>query len=350
MTAPDPVMTSGGGQGTAAGHHPGLAAGRLIRLMTEAIGRCQLDLAGHTVLTEGASGPYVVTPVLAALAGARVYAVAATTSYATDKELQATTAELGRLAGVADRLHMVGEKSAQVIGAADIVTNSGQVRPIDAAMVAQMKPSAVVTLMYESWEYRPADVDLGACRARGIRVAGVNEDHPAVDFFAFLGPMAIKQLHDAGISVYRSRIVLLCDNSFGPFIAKSLQNCGAEVVAAPRLTPTVLSPPCDAVLLALRPASEAVVTAEDAKILGERAPGTVLVQYWGDVDRASLAAAGVPVWPPESPRAGHMAVLPSAIGPEPVVRLQSAGLKVGELLARGLEHATPQERTFVQPL
>jgi predicted Fe-Mo cluster-binding NifX family protein len=344
------VIASGGGHDTAADHHPGLAAGRLVRLMTEAISRCQLDLAGHTVLTEAASGAYVVTPVLAALAGAQVYAVAATTSYATDRELRATTAELGRLAGVADRLHLVCEKSAQVIAAADIVTNSGQVRPIDAPMIALMKPSAVVTLMYESWEFRSTDVDLNACRARGIRIAGVNEDHPAVDFFAFLGPMAIKQLHDAGISVYRSRIVLLCDNSFGPFIAKSLQNCGAEVVAARRLTRAVLSPPCDAVLLALRPASGAVLTAEDAKILGERAPGTVLVQYWGDVDRASLAAEGVPVWPPEPPRAGHMAVLPSAIGPEPVVRLQSAGLKVGEILARGLDQATPQERMFVQPL
>jgi len=350
MTAPDRVMPPGGREGVASDHQPGLAPGRLIRLMTEAIGRCQLDLAGRTVLAEAASGAYVVTPVLAALAGARVYALAAPTAYATGQELQAATAELAGLAGVADRVHLVREKSAEVIGAADIVTNSGQVRPIDAAMTAQMKPSAVVTLMYESWEYRRSDVDLDACRARGIRVAGVNEDHPAVDFFAFLGPMAIKQLQDAGISVYRSRIVLLCDNSFGPFIAKSLRNCGADVVEERRLTPAALSPACDAVLLALRPISGAVLTAEDARVLGERAPGTVLVQYWGDVDRASLAAAWVPVWPPESPRAGHMAVLPSAIGPEPVVRLQSGGLKVGELMARGLEHVTPQERTFVQPL
>jgi hypothetical protein len=330
--------------------HPGLAAGRLIRLMTEAIGRCRLDLAGRTVLTEAASGAYVITPVLAALAGAQVYAVAATTAYATDQELRTATAELARAAGVTDRLHLVGEKNAQVIGAADIVTNSGQVRPIDAAMVALMKPSAVISLMYESWEFRSADVDLEACRARGVRVAGVNEDHPAVDFFAFLGAMAIKQLHDAGVSVYRSRIVVLCDNSFEPFITKALRNCGAEVVTARRLTEEVLSQPFDAVLLALQPASAAVLTAQDAKLLGARSPGTVLVQYWGDADRAALAAAAVPVWPPRAPRPGHMAVLPSAIGPEPVVRLQSAGLKVGELLARGLEQATPQERAFVQPL
>ena len=47
---------------------PGLDPRRLIRLMSAAIGRCGLDLSGLTVLTEAASGAYVVTPVLAAMA------------------------------------------------------------------------------------------------------------------------------------------------------------------------------------------------------------------------------------------------------------------------------------------
>jgi hypothetical protein len=74
------------------------------------------------------------------------------------------------------------------------------------------------------------------------------------------------------------------------------------------------------------------------------------VQYWGDADREALAAAGVPVWPPRPPRAGNMGVLPSAVGPEPIVRLQSGGLKVGEVLARGLADASPNDLAFVQML
>jgi len=58
----------------------------------------------------------------------------------------------------------------------------------------------------------------------------------------------------------------------------------------------------------------------------------------------------VPVWPPDEPAKGHMAVLPSAIGPEPIVRLQAGGLKVGEVLARGLTNATQDELAFVQYL
>jgi hypothetical protein len=329
---------------------PGLNARRLVRLMTAAIERNELSLEGRTVLTEAATGAYIVTPVLAAMAGADVYALAAATAYAASAELRDATLELAELAGVCDRIRIVGEKSAGVVGEADIVTNSGQVRPIDAAMVARMKPFSVVPLMYESWEFRCSDVDLEACRARNIAVAGTNERHQAVDVFSFLGPMAVKQLHDAGIAVYGSRVVLLCDNAFAPFITEGLRNVGAEVSEARRLSRDVLDEHCDAVLLARQPGAGRDLSTAEVRVLSELAPGAVLVQYWGDADRSALAAAGVPTWPEHPPRVGHMGVLPSAVGPEPVIRLQAGGLKVGQLLACGLDRASATDRALVQLL
>jgi hypothetical protein len=327
---------------------PGLDPRRLVRLMSAAIDRCRLDLAGRTVLTEAASGAYVVTPVLAAMAGAHVCALAAGTSYASSDAIRKVTTEVAELAGVTGRLEFAFRKEARYIRAADIVTNSGQVRPIDAKMVAQMKPGSVVPLMYESWEFRPSDVDLDACRDRGIIVAGTNEEHPDVDVFAYLGQLAIKQLHDVGIAIRGSRIVVLCDNSFGLHISRDLRKLDAEVSDVRRLTPDALAPYCDAVLLALQPGKDRALTTVEAELLRESAPGAVVVQYWGDVDRAALAAAGVPVWPEEEPHAGHMGVLPSAIGPEAVIRLQAGGLKVGELLARGIAEASPEELALLQ--
>jgi hypothetical protein len=249
-----------------------------------------------------------------------------------------------------DRIQLVYRKDHAIVGAADIITNSGQVRPINAEMVAHMKPSSVVPLMYESWEYRHTDIDLQACRARNIMVAGTNERHPDVDVFSFLGQMAIMQLHDAGIAVRGSHILLLCDNSFAPFIAHDLKNAGADITEARQLTADAISPQCDAVILAMQPRGAPVFTAEDAELLSQKAPGAVLIQYWGDADRAALAASGVPVWPTEAPGAGHMAILPSAVGPEPIVRLQAGGLKVGQILARGLDGASPEDVAFIQVL
>jgi hypothetical protein len=329
---------------------PGLNPRRVIGLMKSAIERLDLDLSGHTILTEAATGAYAVTPVLAALAGANVFALANTTRYSSADEIRQATRSLAHAAGVGDRIKLVYEKNPDLLGKVDVVTNSGQVRPIDDTIISSFKPTCVVPLMYEAWEYRSSDVDLRACHSKKIHVAGTNERHPAVDVFSFLGPLAVRELHDAGIAVHGSHILSLCDNDFAPFIEVGLKGCGARVSQARKLTESALAAPCDAVLVALKPGRDPVLTAADAQLLAWHAPGAVVVQYWGDVDRRALVDAGIPLWPPEPPSPGHMALLLSAIGPEPIVRLQAGGLKVGEVLSRGLDSATGTERALVQPL
>jgi hypothetical protein len=318
--------------------------------MKEAIDRCELDLGGRTVLTEAANGAYVVTPVLAAMGGADVYALAAPTAYATTDELIRQTTELAKLAAVSDKITFAAQKDAVPLGAVDIVTNSGQVRPIDAAMIAQLKPGCVIPLMYESWEYRPSDLDLTACREHGIVIAGTNERHPDVNVFSYLGQLAVKQLHEAGVAVRGTRLVVLCDNGFGPYIESELRGNGADVTMAAELTADLLRPYTDAVVVALQPREELVLTAADALLIRDEAPDTVVIQYWGDVDRPALTRLGLSTWPLRAPGLGHMGVLPSAVGPESIVRLQSGGLKVGEVLATGLDKASPADLSFIQIL
>ena len=112
---------------------PGLNPRRLLNLMKGAIKRCDLDLSNAVVLTEAASGAYVVTPVLAAMAGARqVFAMARTTRYGTVENIAGQTYELARIAAVESQIKIVTEKTAEIVAQADIITNSGHVRPIDA--------------------------------------------------------------------------------------------------------------------------------------------------------------------------------------------------------------------------
>jgi hypothetical protein len=301
--------------------------------MTEAVRRCGLDLSGAVVLTEAASGAYAVTPVLAALAGARVFALTRATAYGTVDEIAGATDRLGRIAGVKQAITIVTERSADLVSQADIITNSGHVRPLDATMLSWSRPAVVVPLMYEAWELRESDVDLAACAARSIPVAGTNERHPDVDVFSFLGIMAVKLLLDAGIPTYGSRVLVLCDNDFESFITRGLRQAGAEVDVAAAVGEGGAEA-YDAVLVALRPRARNVLAPDDASLIARRWPGAVVAQYWGDVDRRALEAEGVPVWPREAPMPGHMGILPSAVGPEPIVRLQAGGLKVGEILSR----------------
>lgn len=330
---------------------PGLDRRRLLARMGAAIEACRLDLAGAVVLTEAASGPYVVTPILAALAGAeRVYALARATRHGSVEEIGAETRELADLAGVADRIEIVTRKQPAILAQADVVTNSGHVRPIDAATIDALKPTAVIPLMFEAWEFREGDLDLEACRRRGIAVCGTNERHPSVDVFSFLGVLAVKQLLDAGVAVLGSRLLLLCDNPFSAFIERGLARAGATVEVAQRLPARSDGQSYDAIVVALRPGEGAVLTAVDATAIARSWPGAVVTQFWGDLDRAALAAAAVPVWPSEPPAAGHMGILLSAIGPEPVIRLQAGGLKVGEVLRKPAANRTSADREFLDEL
>jgi len=319
--------------------------------MKEAVNRCKLNLSGAVVLTEAASGAYIVTPVLAALAGADVVAITRTTKYGAADEITEQTMRLAALARVASRIQVITEKCADVVGRADIVTNSGHVRPINSAMIGLLKESAVISLMYEAWEFRAGDVDLEACRTRRIAVAGTNEQHPAVDVFSYLGTLAVKLLLDAGIAVYGSEILVLCDNPFAPFLEKGLRGAGARVEVAASLPAAAQKRAKDAILVALRPRHGYALGVGEAAFVRECFPGAIVAQFWGDVHRAALEAASVSCWPLDPPPAGHMGILPSAAGPEPIVRLQTGGLKVGEVLWRGrgkVRHSAESE--FVDAL
>ncbi len=314
---------------------PGLNSQRLVTLMEQSIKRCNLQLENLKVLTEAATGAYVVTPVLAAMAGAKkVFAITRSSRYGSVDIVIKNTKYLAEIAGVSDRIEFFSEKTKDVVAQADIITNSGHVRPIDAQMIGWIKPTAVIGLMYEAWEFRPEDVDLNICRQRGIQVAGVNERHPAVDVFSFLGIMAVKLLLDAGIAVYATNILLLCDNPFSSFIESGLINAGATVDTVDSLTAAPTDKIYDAVLVALQPQQEPVLSAKDAAMIAKYWPGVVVAQYWGDIERPAFSSHNVPVWPEIEPKPGHMAILPSGVGAEPIIRLQTGGLKAAEVIWR----------------
>ena len=257
--------------------------------------------------------------------------------------------DIARKAGVDGRIQIIETASVQVWGQADIVTNSGHLRPIRSQDIAHMKPTAVLPLMYETWEFRSSDVDVDACRRHGILVAGTNEQHAEVGVFEFLGAMAIKMLLDSGIGVFGSRILLICDNAFASYLESGLRGAGASVITSACFPKQILQP-FDAVLLSTTPRAESALTSEDIQRLKRYSAGAVLLQFFGSLDRSLLRNTDIPVWPEQEPELGHMGILPSAIGPEPVVRLQTGGLKVGEVLLKTRLDGTDPSSAFVQQL
>lgn len=314
---------------------PGFSVPRLGALMSRALTQTLLDLSELTVLTEAATGAYAVTAVLAAMAGARhVYAFTRPTRHGTPADARQQTMELADSVGVADRIDVLEKITPDILHQTDILTNSGHLRPLTAALIDELPRQAVIALMFEAWEFRAKDLDMEACLRRGIPIVGVNERHPSVDVFSFLGPLCVKQLHDCGLSVYKNRIAVLCDNEFVSSLRAGLASSGASVDIFHHVQ-AMYRDEWDAIIVALRPTAEPRIGSPEATHLAACAPpGAIVVQFWGDMDRTVLSAIGLGVWPTASPAPGHMGILLSEIGPEPVVRLQAGGLRAAEWVRR----------------
>jgi hypothetical protein len=190
--------------------------------------------------------------------------------------------------------------------------------------------------MYEAWEFRGTDIDLGACRELGIRIAAVNERHPDVAVFLFLGPLAVRLLKDAGFEVKGRRVAVLCDNPFAEFLCSGLTAAEAEAALCTSVS-DLPTEDWDAVVVAFNPAANPALASAELNMLAKAAPGALLGQFWGDIDRAAARAAGFTLAPTAAPKDGHMGILLNELGPEPIIRLQTGGLRAAELVFRGNE-------------
>ncbi len=330
----------------------------LIDKLIKRVNALGLDLKGKTVLTEAASGAYVVTPVLAALAGAKVFAFTKSTSYGTVDEIFANTNKLiEECTGKNLDITLIDKLTPEIISQADIITNSGHLRPLNEEKLQYAKDSVVIPLMYEGWEWRDADMDIDYVRKRGFKIGATNERHPEVDVFNYLGDMAVKQIFDAGITPYKNKFVLICNNDFGPFIAKVVSKiCDGVAVIDKNENkdkynfdnvewignfPEVKVPEeykdAEAVIFTAYPFDQNWIgedTILSVKQIKSAFNDAYILRYCGDVDSKVLDNEGIRYFP-ANVHSGHMGVLPSAVGYDPIIRLQSGGLKVGELMLKG---------------
>ena len=323
------------------------------KLAENCISALDLSLEGLTVYTEAASGAYLFNPVLAALAGARhVFALTADSVFANARVVEEATLEAARAADVGERISVVMRKEEGHVGASDIITNSGFVRPIDARMVSWMKSTAVVPLMWETWEFRESDIDLEACRRRAIAVMGTDEGKPPFPMYSYVGLLALKLLFELGLEGLRTNVLLLGGGRMGEAIRDVLTRAGATVSHVDgdrdydalgerwRMTGEGF----DAIICAehenprLLIGEGGALTGGDLLATGRHVCVGVIA---GNVQREALVRAGLRFHPDALRPFGFMSYQPYGLGPRPVLELFASGLKVGWAMAtarlRGLD-------------
>lgn len=352
---------------------------RVRKLVTELIADLNLNMNDLVVLTEAASGNYVFTPLIAAKANAaKVIAVTKDSRFGKPEDITENTCLLASYFGIEkERIQIVQSLSPRIIGQADVVTNLGFLRPINKEFISNLKPTAAISLMYETWEFREEDIDLHECWKKGIPILGTNEEHEELRILEYIGHLCLKILLEAEIEVFRSKIALVGDNKFGRNIVKTLSAARADVfwvTNAPsdevkQLGGTKIGSSlkessvqnsirdCDVIIVNVYPDRSVVIGNHgdiSSRRLKELAPGTTVIQLNGMIERSSLDKLGINCLPTEEPRIGHMGWTLAYLGPKPVIALNGGGLKVGELLAKarskGLDRIQAEQEALKDPI
>lgn len=345
------------------------------QIMHNSIKSINLDLSGLTVLTEAATGNWVYTPFIAALSGAQVICYTKDSKYGETNEIIHNFEILSKYFDVQKRIHVYKNLTNEIIGKSDIVTNSGLLRPINKKFINSMKKTAVISLMWEPWEFRNKDLDLTACTKKGIAVLGVNEDNHILNVAQYNGENILKILSANRIPIKRKNVLVIVENRTYPHVIKSLISHGANIMLVSESmyiesnnsdipvihdlkNSEVISflKKCDLIIINSAPLRKKIIGGKcglSILLLKKINPDVKILVYFGNVDYKGIKKAGLACLPIKSSGLGHMPWTLDFLGPKPTIELNALGLKVGELLAKnrlsGFDVEEAQQKALTSP-
>ncbi len=308
---------------------------RLDKLIDKAINLFELDLTDLTVLTEGASGNFVATSLIAAKANAKkVYAITKDSKYGNSDDVIDFCNRCSERLGL-KKIEYSNSSPSVFADKCDIVTNLGFVRPINKELIDKLPITASVSLMWEPWELRKSDIDIDYCHQKSLPVIGTNEGDARLNTFNYVGILAAKLLLESGIEIYNSRISIIGTNPFGESIMSCLTNMGAS---------------CD--LYVPNEIKKNKIYSSDAIVIAEHNDSSVLIGERGLLDISEIKNNNINVIhicgkveieeddpglllnPKVLAPFGFMSVTTEYVGPKPIVDLHTAGLKLSEIITR----------------
>lgn len=309
------------------------------KLIDEIIIELNLNLKNKIILTEVASNYYMFTPIIASLANAKkVIAYAKDSKYGRAEYIKKQANKIVTEFDCPDNISIVTEIKNENIDEADIITNLGNLRPINMDFIDRLKEDAVISLMYETWELRDDDLDLSHCWKRQIPVLGVNEEDERINILDYLGDLAMKKLGLINMVKKNPHIVVLGTDKFGVKIftklKKKIQNIDIITIENAHDLLDRARPVNVIILCNHSERNKIVFNKSFLKTMTTQKIKPAFIQIAGGlIDVESAVELGFIALPENEVKPGYMGWNLSELGPEPVIKLNAAGLKVGEVLS-----------------
>jgi hypothetical protein len=311
-------------------------AAKLIRACKEEL---HVNLDGYTVLTEAGSNYYVFSPIIPLLCGAsKVLAFVKDTSYGKAEDIKATCFQIAYSLGLNEKLQIATNVLPENwLNKADIITNSGMLRPFNKEKVSKFKKGAVLPLMFESWEIREQDLDITACKDAGIKVAGTWENHPSIKVFDNVMMLCMKLAFEAGYEVLGNSIFVWSDDHFGEMIEESFKQNGAKncYLGTDLELLKDVAPHLDFIFIADYDEKRDYAAIFNLKELAERAPNLGIIHLYGELNIEALKPLGLNIYPERNGKSELMTYTLAHVGMTPLINLQVGGYRVAQEMLQG---------------
>ena len=325
---------------------------KYLRVSINLIENLNLDLSNLNILTECASNAYAFTPIISCLAGAKsVIVVGSDTRYGKYEDNKSNIIKICNMSGLdISKLIFVRRNKLDKIDLSniDIITNSGQLRPITESLITKLKRTAVIPLMWEPWEFRKEDLNIVACQKKNIPVIGTNENFSEISMYGYNPLIVIKLLFDLGLEGYNNNIVLLGGGKSGNAAYQGLKKIGFKILwftssgekdsyKYEELQKIYNCEHVDAIVNYEHENPNIIIGKKsilDLKKIKTFFPYISYGHITGSVKQSELDKYKVNYLPRKILPFGYMSYETVNLGYRPALELATAGLKVGEIAAR----------------
>ncbi len=304
---------------------------RVNNLLKKSFDKFKINLSDKNILTEAATGNYICTPILAALGGANVTAFAKESNYGSFAEIENQIYSCADSLGVSGRIRITKDLNNEDLSNIDLVTNTGFLRPINSTLISRLKSDCVIPLMWEPWEFRPKELDIDACRRKGIKVYGTNESDDRLKTMDYIGFICIFFLLKEKRTPLSTNILVIGCKKFTTPIFKILSsnNYNFETVESENKIDSKIVDKFDTIIIAEHSLNNLIVGATDDALINENilSQDHLIIHIAGNVDFGKIKSKKYPENPANF---GYMSYTTDFIDPSAVFDLHAGGLKVAE--------------------
>ena len=317
-----------------------------IKTINETKNLLKLDLSNKIVLTEIGTGPFSFVGLVAAMSNSpKVILWTRDSRYGMGQNnINLFKSYISKLNIDTEFIFRLNQRPISDIFESDIITNLGFIRPIDESFLSNMNDKAVISYMAEAWEFRESDVNLALCQEKDIKIAGVWENHPDLQIFDKCGLLAHRMLESIDFNLDNKSVAIISDDKFGIVINshfKSNSNAKINLISTDN-TSSLNIEDFDLVFIADY-LSQKKMIGEGGKLKINKYSNTLIVHLAGIVDEHYATNPLYNIFPRVEGDHHKMTYNLGYLGNEVVIKLHSAGLKVGELLHNNIKSELVQE-------